>query len=871
MNQNVVVEHASAVHRQGRKPALGWSTAGRIAWRELRASFTKFLFVILSVAIGVAALTGVRGLSEAFTRTLMTQARSIMAADLSARLFRQLTPKESKQLDDLRAQGLQRTDATELVSMASSANDPVPLLVSLKAVDPAAYPFYGTVVLDPAGDFRKVLTDQTTVVGGDLLFRLHLHVGDTLKVGKSRLTIAAALVREPDRMSSSMGLGPRVFITRHALEQSGLLQQGSRAGERFLFRLSPDGPNVQKVRSRVEAILPEAQITDFRQANPGLTRGLDQATGILSMICLVAMVLGAIGVAMAMRAHLAQRMDILAVMKSIGARSSDILRIYLLQTTLLGLAGGLLGVLLGIGVEWALPHFLGMLLPIKIATYVPVRAGFAGLLTGLLTTLLFCLPPLLDIRNVKPNLVFRRMVEQDASASRRPFGELLREKRAQWLSIVLIVLSLCGIAAALSDSWLVARWFTGGLCLILLFILGLTSLLLRLLRFLLDRTRLSMPSFLRHGLANLYRPGNQSKAVLSALGVGVMLILSVFLMQRSMIHDMQVTLGSGVPNVFMIDISTEELTGLRTLLSTQSGVRGSMEALPIISGRLTGLDGVNADTKKNEKHFPRHLLQSTLLTWSDTVPNGAKVTTGSWWGAAARSQVAVEEDLARRLHLHTGSMITFSVNDQTVSAKVAALFRNDGQHVNARSEFVLSRDALAGMPTVWYGAIHVVPALVGHVQAAIFAGYPTVTVINIADVIETIQGVVRQITIVIRFLAGFSILAGAVILASSIASTRYRRIREVVVLKTLGAKRVRIAGIFAIEFLTLGSLAGLVGTVFATVLSAQLLKRMDVTLNNSWWADLIGIAGTALLAVLTGWLASARILQQRPLEILREE
>ncbi len=851
------------------KPTLGWATAARIAWRELRASYAKFLFVILSVAIGVAALTGVRGLSEAFTRTLRTQARSIMAGDLSARLFRQLTPKESQQLDSLSGQGVQRTDATELVSMASSANDPVPLLVSLKAVDPAAYPYYGSVLIDPAGNFHSVLTDQTVIVGPDLLFRLHLHVGDTLKIGKDTFKIAAIVTREPDRMSSTMGLGPRVFITRHALETSGLLQQGSRAGERFLFRLAPNAPNVEKVRARLEGILPEAQVADYRQANPGLTRGVDQATGILSMICLVAMVLGAIGVAMAMRAHLAQRMDILAVMKSIGARSSDILRIYLLQTTLLGLAGGLLGVVLGVGVEKLLPHVLGMLLPITVAVSIPYKAGAAGLLTGLLTTLLFCLPPLLDIRDVKPNLVFRRMVETENG--KRTWTAVFREKRAQSISIVVIILALCGIAAALSDSWLVARWFTGVLCAILLFILGMTAGVLKLLRILLDRTRLSLPSFLRHGLANLYRPGNQSKAVLSALGVGVMLILSVFLMQRSMIHDMQVTLGSGVPNLFLIDISSEELPGVRKLLAGQPGVHGGMEALPVISGRLSEINGVDAESRKEEKHFPRHLLQSVLLTWSDTLPPGAKITEGNWWGPDARGQVAVEADLAKRLRLTLGSTVAFSVNDKSVPAKVVAFFHNDGEHVNARSEFVLSRDALQGLPTVWYGAVHVSPLQVGQAQAVLFANYPTVTVINIADVIETIQGVVRQITLVIRFLAGFSILAGAVILASSIASTRYRRIREVVVLKTLGAKRSRIAGIFAVEFIMLGSLAGFVGTVFANLLSSQLLRRMDVTFHGAWYANLLGIVGTALLAVITGWLASFRILGQRPLEVLREE
>jgi putative ABC transport system permease protein len=854
---------------QQTKPALGWGTASRIAWRELRASYAKFFFVILSVAIGVAALTGVRGLSEAFQRTLMTQARSIMAGDLSAHLFRQLTPKETQQLDALSTQGVQRTDSTELVSMASSANDPVPLLVSLKAVDPAAYPFYGSVQLDPGGSFRDMLTDQTAVVGPDLLYRLHLHLGDTLKIGNTTLKIVATVAREPDRMTSTMGLGPRVFITRRALENSGLLQQGSRAGERFLFRVNAGG-NIGKIRAKLEGVLPEAQVMDFRQGNPGLTRGLDQATSILSMICLVAMVLGAIGVAMSMRAHLAQRMDILAVMKSIGARSSDILRIYVLQTTLLGLAGGLLGVILGIGVEKVLPHVLGMLLPITVTTYIPVRAGLAGLLTGLLTTLLFCLPPLLDIRNVKPNLVFRRLVDE-GEPGKKTWAMRWQENRAQWFSVVLILAGLCGIAAALSDSWLVARWFTIGLCAILLFILGLTAGLLKLLRMLLNKTRLSLPSFLRHGLANLYRPGNQSKAVLSALGVGVMLILTVFLMQRSMIHDMQVTLGKGVPNLFLIDISTDELPGVQKLMAQQPGVQGRMEALPIISGRLTKLDGVDAESLKDRKHFPRHLLQSALLTWSDTLPAGAKLSEGNWWNQDATAQVAVEQDLAKRLDLHLGSTVAFSVNDQNVQGKVSALFHNDGEHVNARSEFVLSKDLLAGMPTVWYGAVHVTPSLVGRVQAALFASYPTVTPINIADIVETIQNVVSQVTFVIRFLAGFSILAGVVILASSVASTRYRRIREVVVLKTLGARRSRIAGIFAVEFIMLGSLAGLVGTVFANLLSLQLLRRMDVTFHGAWIADLAGILGTGVLAVATGWLASLRILSQRPLEILREE
>ena len=234
--------------RTDQKPSLTWGSAAKIAWRELQASRAKFLFVIISVAIGVAALTGVRGFSDSFQKTLLGEARTIMAADLSARMFRQPTQEEEQQLNVMASRGIQRTQVTDTVSMVSSPGDPVPLLVSLKAVDPQRYPFYGTVDLQPAGDLRQVLTDSTVVVAEDLLIRLHTQVGASLKIGDSTFRIAAILVREPDRMSSGMGLGPRVMMTQSALEKSGLLQQGSRSGERFLFKLSPKWQHRRRAR-----------------------------------------------------------------------------------------------------------------------------------------------------------------------------------------------------------------------------------------------------------------------------------------------------------------------------------------------------------------------------------------------------------------------------------------------------------------------------------------------------------------------------------------------------------------------------------------------------------------------------------------------
>ncbi len=849
------------------KPALSWGTAVRIAGRELRAGRTKFLFVLLSVAVGVAALTGVRGFSDSFQKALLLQARSLMAGDLSARMFRQATPQELQQLNALRAEGVQRTVETDMVSMATTSAHPVPLLVSLKAVNPQKYPFYGTVVLQPAGQLRQVLTNQTVVVDEELLVRMQAKIGDQLKIGGRWFRIAATIAKEPDRLMEGIGLGPRVMMTRAAMEETGLLMPGSRATERYVFKLA-DKQSVAAVRAKVEKILPDAEVADYRQTSPAITHGLDHATGLLSLICLVAMVLGAIGVGMAMRAHLQQRIEILAIMKSIGARSSDILRIYLLQTVLLGTAGALIGIALGLGVEYALPAALGSLLPLRPALELPAGPVLEALGTGILTTVLFCLPPLLDVRKVRPGLVLRRTVEGGESGS---WLRWVKEQRLQLAAIAVIVAALGGIAAALADSWLIGRWFALCLAGVLAVILGMAAGVLRGLRAFLARTRLHLHSVLRHGLANLYRPGNQSAAVMAALGAGVMLILSVFLMQRSIVESLHADVKPNTPNVFLVDMSTGELPGIEALLKKQAGVKSGLETIPVVAGRLDSIDGTPV-SELRKKHYPKWLLRSATLSWASAPPAGTKVTAGKWWSKGSNANdLAVVEEVAKRLHMKVGTPVTFIVGETRIAVKVGAIYKTVGQHAFRRSEFVLPHALLENQPVVWYGDIHAEAFAIPDIERALFAAYPTVTVVNIADILSTIQGVVDQITIVIRFLAGFSILAGLIILASSVASTRFRRMREVVVLKTLGATRRRIATVFSVEFVVLGLLAGAVGVLFANLLTRILLHRMDVTFHSDTAGSAAAVVATAVLAVVTGWIASFRILGQKPLEVLREE
>lgn len=854
---------------------LGWHTAWKIAWRDLQASWAKFAFVVIAVALGVGSLTGMRSFSAVFQQTLLAQARTIMAADLSALEYHPYSAAELEQFNNLGSSGVQHTLVTETVSMASVAASANPSLVSLKAVDPAQYPYYGDVQLASGRSLRNVLTENAAVVSREFLLRMHSHIGDTLHLGDSQFRIMDVIRTEPDRISSSFNIGPRVMIQQAALPATGLVRPGSRLNERMLFRL-PSGAHRNKpadighLRERIESIVPGAQLTDFREANPALVQGLNRSTAMLTLISLVTMVLSAIGVAMAMRAHLRQRLETIAIMKALGARSAQIMRIYLFQTLFLGTVGALLGIAAGSVVARAFPILLRRLISLPVTAHLSPGPVFIGLLTGILTTLLFTLPPLLEIRHLRPLHILRRSVEQENGA------RILPRDRVQLSAIAVILLGLAVIAAALTQSAIVGGWFAGSLFAVLVFLLFAASGMLTAVRWLLGRGRAYYSPPMRQGLANLYRPGNQSAAVLTALGVGVMLIMTVYSVQHAVVQDLNNVDSKKTPNVFLVDISPEELPGVQALIATQPAFQSrkdgdGMETIPIVSARILSIDGVSAKQLKF-KHYPQRRLQSTALTWADILPTGAKIVEGNWWSPkSTESQMAVDDRTAKLLHLKIGSQMVFEAAGRQLAVKVKAFFHSDGKHLYARTQFILPTRVLANLPVTWYGAFHADPLRVGQVEQALFAAYPTITVINVADVMEIVRNAVDQIAIIIRFLAAFTMLAGGIILASSVAATRLQRVREVAILKSLGALQSQIVSMLSVEFLMLGGIAGTAGVSFSLALSAILLHQMEVAFHPSWLGSVAAICATAILSIVVGWLTSLRILRQKPLEVLREE
>ena len=840
-----------------------------MAWRESRAAGGKFVFVIFAVAMGVGSLTGVKGFSHAFHNVLLREARTLMAADLMVRVFSLPSTAQTAAMDQLKRQGIQRTWITETITMLSPIDKDEPILISVKAVDPAAYPFYGKVKLDPPGLLAARLAPDHIAVSRDLLLRLDAKMGDRVRIGGQDFVIAATVESEPDRMAGSLNVGPRVMMSRQGLERTGLMIAGSRASERFLFRLPPNAP-IDRVRAQLKKAFPESLITDFRQTHPTIEQGLERATVFLSLVSLIALIVGALGVAMAIDAHLQQKLDSIAIMKCIGARSGQIIRIYTIQTLGLGLCGGLLGILAGFGVQAAFPLLLARYFSTLPRLSIDFLSAIQGLGVGLLATLLFTVPPLLSIRRIRPGLILRR----DVTVDNRTWLRKLKDSSASLLAGLVILVGIGAIAAWLSESVRTGVYFVVALAASLLIMAGVGWLLLRGLRLFGRRMAGRLSSSLRHGIANLYRPGAHTQSALVALGIGVMFTLTIYLLQRGMLAEMRKSAPPGMPNVFLLDMTPANRDAVMQLVRQQKGLEDKPESVGTSAVKIAAIDRKPLDREKL-KGIERHYASTVAGAESANRPPFTKLIAGAWWDPQhppAEPEVSVSQEAAKTLHLQPGERLTWTSPSRTFVTRIAAIHETEAIRLSARVEFYFSPGALTGIPTIYYGTARLNPQLVPELQRALYRRFPTVTVVNVADVMSIVEEVVDQIGLIVRFISAFAILAGAIILASSVAGTRIRRIREVVILKTLGGTRRRIAEIFSIEFLILGTVAGLAGSLLASAFTGLLLSRlMGAEAHLDWLPNVIAILLTAVVANVAGWLASLRILSQRPLEILREQ
>jgi putative ABC transport system permease protein len=844
----------------------GWTA---LALRESRGSSGRLAFFAVCLSVGVAAVVSVAALSRALDDGIKAQARQLLAADVSIESRRPIPAGVLAAADALA--GAKRSETRELPSVVSVPTAPgeapgPSVLCELKAVGPG-YPFYGTLEIDPVRPLDELLGPDRVLVGAELLRRLAVAPGDSLRIGEATFTIAGTLLAEPDRLAVSFTLGPRILLGLDGLARTGLLGVGSRVQYRALVALGPDA-SPDAVRDAAETIQEAmedpafVEVETYLEAQPALRQGLDRVDRFLALVALLSLLVGGIGVAQAVRAWLAGRLDAVATLRALGVRPREAFLLYLGQTLALGLAGSVFGALAGALVAQAVPRLLAGLLPVRVEVGWPLLAIAKGLALGLAVATLFALRPLLEVLRVPPVLVLRREAER-----------LPASRPAVLVVSSCLVIGIAMTAAVQARSLVEGLLFTGGL------LLAASALALAAwgaMRLVARAPRDLGSVALRHGLAALARPDAGTLGAVVALGLGVLLVLGMYLVQQRLSAQLDTEIPTEAPTVFLIDIQSSQWDGVRRAL--EHAEAADVDFADVVVGRLAEVDGVPVDdlvplVAASEEARERRwvLTREQRMTPMERLPPDNVVVAGALWSDPDRAEISIERDFAADLGVKVGDTLTMDVQGVPIELLVSSLRTVEWERFSINFFLVVEPAALEGAPRFRVASARLPSEREGPFVDSLAAEFPNVTVLRLREVLERVVAVLDQVGRGVRLLGAFTVLAGIAILAGAISASAVRRARQVALYKTLGMTRRQIVAAFAVEYALVGLLAGLIGTL-GGVLLAWAVTRFGFEIPWGFSPFVYGAAVlvTSLLAVVAGLAASARALAVRPLAVLRQ-
>jgi putative ABC transport system permease protein len=838
-----------------------------VAARELRGSAGRIAFFAACLAVGVAAVVAVAGLSSALDATIRGQARELLAADLAVSSNRPIP--EAVERAAASVPGARWAHLRELPSVISAPpREPggapgASVLCDLKAVGPG-YPFYGQVVTDPPRPLAELLGDDRVAVAPELLTRLGVAVGDRIRIGSERYTISAAVISESDRMDVGFTLGPRVLLSLGGLERSGLAGAGSLVDHRLLVAL-PDGSGGDELAAAAATIRDAIDRPEFvkletaGEAQPALRAGLDRVERFLGLVALLSLLIGGIGVAQAVRAWLAGRLDAIAVLRALGVRPREVLVLYLGQTAALALIGSVLGAAVGTVVARLAPGILAGLLPVAVEIGWQPAAVVRGVALGLAVALLFALRPVVDAMRVPPIRVLRRDAEPLPVS--RVVGGLLA---------VALVSGIAATAWIQSGSLMRGLQFGAGLTVAALVLAGSASVVVRATGAL---RREGGPVLVRHGLAALARPGSGTLGAIVALGLGVLTVLGMWLIQDRVAGQLEADLPDQAPTVFLVDIQPDQWAGVEAALERAGATR--IDSVEVVMARLASVNGVPvaelaaaADDPAGDRRWV--LTREQRLTWMETLPEDNEIIAGELWGHPGRAEVSIEADFARDLGVEVGDTIVFDVQGVPLELLVSSLRTVEWDSFAINFFLVVEPGALDRAPRFRIAAARLPADAELPLQDRLASDFPNVTLLRLREVLDRVVGILEQLGSGIRFLGAFTVVTGIAILAGAVSAGAVRRSRQVALFKALGMTRAQVVAVFALEYALVGLVAGVLGVVGAVVM-AWAVVHFGFRIDWAWrpWAVATAVGATVGLSVAAGLAASVGALAARPLQVLR--
>ncbi|WP_276360321.1 FtsX-like permease family protein [Daejeonella sp. H1SJ63] len=843
------------------KGSVNFSWLLLMAWRDSRRNRSRLFLFISSIILGIAALVAIYSFEYNLKKDIDSQAKSLLGADLVIETNKAVKPEARPVLNSL---GEARSEERGFASMIYFPKNGGTRLVNVRALS-GDYPYYGDIETSPEAASRSFRNNREALVDKTLMLQFDAKTGDSIQVGELKFRIAGVLNKAPGQTSFSASVAPIVYIPLSYLEETGLLQKGSRITYNFYYRFSRDtdiDKLVKKLEPRLEKLELDYETIESRKENTG--RSFEDLTGFLALVGFIALLLGCIGVASAIHIYIREKINTIAILRCLGAGSGQAFMIYMIQIAGIGLLGSVIGALLGTLIQQFLPIVLKDFLPVEITVVISWLAIAQGILIGLVISILFALLPLVSVRNISP-LNTLRISLQETSLFKDPL---------KWLIYGIIVLFVFGFTYLQVGSLKKTVFFTGGVVTGFVTLAALAYAMMWLTR----RYFPSSWSYLwRQGFANLFRPNNQTLILVVSIGLGTAFICTLFFVQDILINRVTLSSSKNQPNMVLFDIQSSQKQAVNEL--TRSMNLPVLQEVPIVNMRMTEIKGRNyADYKKDSVAWGamRGLEREYRVTYRDSLSDSEKLVDGVWTGKAEPGKpvyVSLEDGYAKRIGVKVGDELMFNVQGAPLKAIVGSTRKVDWNRIQTNFILIFPAGVLEEAPQ-FHVLLTQVPSneISARYQQAVVRNFPNISMIDLGLVLSVLDEILDKMGFVVRFMAAFSIITGLIVLIASVLISKYQRIRESVLLRTIGASRKQILAITALEYFFLGALATGAGIILALLASWGLAR---FNFETSFTPDLLPVLLLFLLisslTVLIGLFNSRSVLNRPPLEVLRSE
>ena len=827
----------------------------KMAWRDSRKNRSRLLLFISSIVLGIAALVAVYSFKDNLQRDIDAQAKELTGADLILESRKGISKAMQKMIDTI---GDEHSEEKTFASMIYFKKNGGSRLVQMKALK-GDYPYYGTIETIPLTAAKAFQSGRDALVDQTLMLQFNAKVGDSIKVGNLNFNILGTLTKVPGQTGISSAIAPTVYIPLQYLAKTQLIQTGSRVSSKFYYRYDdPSGIDafVKKIEPQLQKEGIDADTVESRKEQTG--KSFRDVNRFLALSGFIALLLGCVGVGSAIHVYIQEKLTAVATLRCLGLKSRHAFFIYLIQIFFIGLIAAVIGAALGTGIQFLLPLILKDFIPVEITMQVSWFAVAQGIILGLIISILFALPSLLSVRKISPLNAIRISFEK-SKATRDPFT---------YLVYFLMVLFVLGFTHLQMKTWVQTVAFTLSIAFAFILLIILSKTLMFLVRKLLPASS----SYLwRQGFANLYRPNNQTLMLTVSIGLSTAFICTLFFVQGILINRVTLSSGNNQPNMVLFDIQNTQKEGVNEL--TKSYKLPLMNQVPVITMRIEEINGKNAVADTNNRSAYRNEIRAT---YQDTLTDAEKITAGKWIGKVAANQtiyISVDQRYAEQIHVGLNDKILFNVQGMMIPTVIGSFREINWSRMQTNFRVVFPAGVLEEAPQ-FHVMMTKVPTneVSARFQGEVVQKFPNISVIDLNLVLKLLDELLSKIGFIIKFMAGFSMVTGWIVLISAVLTSKNQRIKESILLRTIGASKKQIIRINAIEYFFLGTFAAGAGLILAIAGSWALAKfSFDAVFIPPFLATLLLFSSVVLLVVITGVLSTRSVLNQPPLKILRNE